>query len=603
MGAQLDNDTLDTLIAQAIAAGLSEAERRSLLLARLAPEVRASLQRFSRSSDQLRGDVYELNRLGLLDAWLLAARQLAPGFEAGANPSVGPAASPATDRAQPDRAQPDPASGAVAAEGWSVLVVNAANDKLLGSGVIIDPRLILTADHVVAKMERCAVRLKTDGEPFAATVAWRSVDLDVALLRTDAVIDPTARIVQRARVGIIPGDTYWQAYGYPALYAKNPSERLQQEGGRTHFWATGSTLPLALTIQGGPKGERALNGLSGAGVLVDDRVVAIITGFEAARQQARIDAVPLARFFADPRFRVAAGLSGASASNRRWLALRAMMLRVLGVPVVRQTFVAKLGGVAGDAEAVLNALLQQAAVDALRVFNHACAALGRTAPRHAADVRALMLALVPWVADLRALREAQMAALHAGECCFDLPCRNGLLIDALMAGMGPRAMAAPDALRAGDGGPQLRLSSIAYAPVADADGSAAVDGVVRELAWVEGIDEDDKTPAQLLDAVLKRLQGVLEDPDDPLDQDSLVEEVEDLLQQAADRPDNPFHYYLFFDVQDANTVLAQNRQALRKALPGLWLVRSTSRYKAERRMVKDLKDAAAALQKAMPTDD
>ena len=598
--AKLDSDALNALITSAIVARLHERERRSLLLARIPQAVQANLQDFSRSGDQLRGDVVRLNELELLDAWISAARQLSPGFE------TGPASPPPTAAnvaALSNTSVHSSSAGAVATEDWSVLVVDSANTRLRGSGVIVGSRHILTAKHVVTGSDRCGVRLTTAGVAHPATVTWRSADLDVALLLTEKPIDLGASIGKRTRVGFIQGDVNWRAYGYPALYAKTPSEELQQEGGRTHFWSVGSTLPLALRTVDGPKGEGALNGLSGAGVLVDDRVVAIITMFEKARRQDRINAVPLARFFTDPGFRAAAGLPTGPASDERWQELRASMLRVLGISIIRKAFVAQLGVALNDPEAVLNELLQRPAAEVVRWLNVVITDLSRRAPQHAADLRALMLALVPWLTDLRALRESQHEALHSGECCFDLPCRNGLFIEALMAGMNPRAMASPDALLAGDGGPQLKLSSISYAPVADADGSAAVDGVVREIAWHEGIDEEGKTRPQLLDAVLKHLTRLLEDPDDPLDASNLVEEVEDLLQYATERPEDAFHYYLFFDAQDGETVLAENRQALRDALPSLWLVRSTTRHEAERKMVKHLKNAAVELQKAMPSDD
>lgn len=490
-------------------------------------------------------------------------------------------------------------------ESWTALVVDKDDKHWRGSGVVVGPRHVLTALHVLKGEARCRVRLQTDGEGYPACVAWRSADLDVALLVTDDVVDAAAQITSRCRPGYISGDVQWHAYGYPGLYAEKPTRQRQQEGGRTLFWAPGSDLPLALTIPGGPKGERALNGLSGAGVLIDHRVAAIVLEFENARKQERIDAVPLSRFFGDPGFRAAAGLPTTANTDARWQRMRMSMLLVLANDSVHRAFATRLDPPPTNAVALLNTLLQRPALEVAQMLNHVVAELIGTARDHALRLRVLLLALVPCLLDQQELRDAQREALQSGECCFELPCRNVVMIEALMASLSPRAMCSPDAVLAGDGGPLLKLASVAYAPVADVDGSAVVDGVARQIAWLEGIDEHGKSQPELLDAVTRHLQALLEKTHGPLDTAYLVEEVEDLLQFTAERPDDGFHYYLHFDALDAAhaALWADKRQALRTALPGLWLVRSTDRHKSERRLVAHLKDAAFTLQKAMPSDD
>ena len=554
---KLDVDALDAIVTKAIGTDLIEPERRRLLLARIPAGVRASLPRLSRPDDQLRSDVLQLNELGWIEAWLTEAKKLSHVFA----PAAPTPMQVAAVAASPNAPRPVARVEQITTESWSVLVVDEANTRLCGSGVIVGSRHILTAKHVVTGFDRCRVRLTTAGVAHPATVTWRSPDLDVALLITDDIIDSEASITVRTQDGPIAGDVYWQAYGYPALYAKTPSESLQQEGGRTHAWAAGSVLPLTLTIQGGPKGERALNGLSGAGVLIGGRVVAIITAFEKARQQERIDAIPLARFFGAADFRKAVGLpmfsDGAEQERRAWL------------KKLRAEYETQTKGLSWPDFASIQTETADAIANRLK-------ALAKADVDRAVDLCELVLPLADDWADFHV---EQRACLEAGNANLHAPDERPMLRDAFVARLDNRRAQLGKAPEAWLGGlsktPKGKVRARLAKPVsADAPyfADVAAEEVPRHLArWLVGD------------------LGALSDAD-------LFREALDLLNELRSGDDDERHSpYVDMDHAAMPEVVA----AIRRRFPKLWLVCARNLPKGVRRRAVTLK----RLQTIQPPED
>lgn len=156
-----------------------------------------------------------------------------------------------------------------------------------GSGYVIGPERVLTAAHVLQSAERCAVSL-----PDAAAGGIEATWLDGDLVAADVDLDLAVIAVQglaagmpRMRWGELVGDqeVHWHAAGFPLATRDD-------EHGRQVEWAWGDLNPqteagtqrLGLTVRSrdaADTGTKASNwgGLSGAAIIVERRIVGVVT--------------------------------------------------------------------------------------------------------------------------------------------------------------------------------------------------------------------------------------------------------------------------------------------------------------------------------------
>jgi len=170
--------------------------------------------------------------------------------------------------------------------------------KPLGSGTLIGPRHVLTANHVL-KGEPLAFRL--EGYDFVSVnVVWRNPDLDVALLVADQEIRGYAN--PQWLTDISDRDR-WSAWGYPKTTNQNSSTDEQVAMG----WAAPCPphqTALVLTVDAPPQ---VWAGMSGAGVWIGGKLAGVIIEALEGFSGKQLQATPVAQFVDDLEFRLALG--------------------------------------------------------------------------------------------------------------------------------------------------------------------------------------------------------------------------------------------------------------------------------------------------------
>lgn len=165
--------------------------------------------------------------------------------------------------------------------------------SLIGSGVVIGERLVLTALHNVRELDEDAlfVRTQPEAEPAQVTRVHPSDDPEV-----DAAVLEVARPlgVKPASIDGREIDVHepFSAWGFPEVREDKPSEDAEPFRGRTHLAERGAkTLHLDVSLPPG-----SWPGASGAGVCVRRRVVAVVRGAHDGWNNGRITATPVSCF-------------------------------------------------------------------------------------------------------------------------------------------------------------------------------------------------------------------------------------------------------------------------------------------------------------------
>ena len=185
----------------------------------------------------------------------------------------------------------------------------------VGSGYLIGNGLVLTARHVVADAsDRCVVRTLEDKHWVAATVVWESADSDAALLR---ITDSVAGGVTPVRLGRLVGDVRVPCTAIGFLSAElqhgevGGAQRVERVIGEIdHVSREKPGIPeplMRMYLQGAAPAPReggrgSWEGMSGAGVVCGELLVAIVAFGRAGFGGDRLSAIPLAELAAAPGF-------------------------------------------------------------------------------------------------------------------------------------------------------------------------------------------------------------------------------------------------------------------------------------------------------------
>lgn len=200
---------------------------------------------------------------------------------------------------------------------WKRVVrINATTElvKSTGTGFLIGPDRVLTAEHVVlAEVEEAKLEIRFDGQRGAAAdvdaeVVWRSssdpdrqpFDLDVAVIRLGKALPAFETETPQWRFGADGHRHDWLGAGFP--------KKLQLDGkvvglaGRTYTLQEGVRLELG--VEDPPEDQSYWKGASGTAVLVDGRIVAVVTDASLGAT-GRLYATPLGLLASTPAFREA----------------------------------------------------------------------------------------------------------------------------------------------------------------------------------------------------------------------------------------------------------------------------------------------------------
>ncbi|KUN93213.1 NACHT domain-containing protein [Streptomyces caeruleatus] len=183
-----------------------------------------------------------------------------------------------------------------------------------GSGVLLAPNLVLTAQHVVGAGEHVEVIHPSKRHPVPCFVTWADETLDAAVLLADSeVIDPElSGPLGQIRVGGVGTGAplpHCQIVGFPEIQRYGePAEDLEYD----QFRAT--VLPLAgrmrdllvceLDVSGAEErgsGASPLAGLSGAPVFAGAVLLGVVRQVPRGRSHLRIEAVPITTVLAEAR--------------------------------------------------------------------------------------------------------------------------------------------------------------------------------------------------------------------------------------------------------------------------------------------------------------
>lgn len=197
-----------------------------------------------------------------------------------------------------------------------VVRIESESGAILGTGVVVQPRRVLTAAHVVA--EFCArplqVRSWRDQAQARAARCMPScydAELDIALLELQEDVEDQPR--QSLPISLRPPQrkSEWESRGFPKLRVGN------QDQYREYFEASGhcesftdGALRLELTAEATPADSKGWMGYSGAPVFLGgDLHGVIVEVLDGVR--ARLFAVPCVRFLENSALREALALGSA----------------------------------------------------------------------------------------------------------------------------------------------------------------------------------------------------------------------------------------------------------------------------------------------------
>jgi hypothetical protein len=138
--------------------------------------------------------------------------------------------------------------------------------KVVGSGVVVRGRVVLTAAHVVRDRDELGVRL-AGGVDVSVVAVSAPEGWDVAALVAEHG-QPFAGRSIRLNEDALPGQRAWEAWGCPTVTrGANRNEALVPLDGTTTTCAADHPS-LTLNLGNGPKDPKGLKGGSGAGACV-----------------------------------------------------------------------------------------------------------------------------------------------------------------------------------------------------------------------------------------------------------------------------------------------------------------------------------------------
>jgi len=190
--------------------------------------------------------------------------------------------------------------------------VAAEGEKFhLSTGVPLSSRYVLTAGHGVCGAEEAEVRFihdfRQDPKKWRkAKIVWKggTQKLDAALLELDP-IDDLVSFIYSDDLPNFSKD--WEGYGFPAANKISEGElegHRDSKGfyGKFMRWGNMKTGELDLTVEPKPEFPGQWAGISGAPVLIDDKVVGIIKSYQEDFGGRNLAAVAIRQLFKDDSF-------------------------------------------------------------------------------------------------------------------------------------------------------------------------------------------------------------------------------------------------------------------------------------------------------------
>ena len=186
-------------------------------------------------------------------------------------------------------------------------------DVRVGTGYAIGPDLVLTADHVVRPQDEDAggprvLPIDPDRAPVPASLVWpRSAEShDVALLRTERRVASDDLSAERVlAASALTESRSAETWGFPLVHRDGVGHDAGAEGFRGTLYAPTPGKPQALEVTGPPD---VWDGMSGAPVLVDGRLHAVVCERTRGFSGTRLRTTPVSAFVADPELRALIGL-------------------------------------------------------------------------------------------------------------------------------------------------------------------------------------------------------------------------------------------------------------------------------------------------------
>lgn len=388
----------------------------------------------------------------------------------------------------------------------------AGEIKLIGSGALVASERVLTARHVVLdktgapKPSLVVKREQTNAwETNAwedATVLWSGdAALDLAVLDCKPM-----KLVQGHPLTLFDGHTIadqtpWHARGFPMVSDEPTQRALESLNGSTHaFWA--HEKELRLNVLSPPA---VCKGLSGAAVIVRDRVVGVVRAVPdpASWDRKLLEATPIAVALGQPKFLDAMGVRPGHDLLRERVerVVDKVADKLAERPEVMKKIVRKLCDVATppDAQSVARVLVEKplarTVAKALNDLDEDFEEDGK--PADCDVIRELFWLLLRFAVDWQPLQ-----ALHCGTFADDsatrgvpvsveLPYNTMTVSEVILAGLDDRM---PRFKRVGEKSPllgatMLRVPATESAPFFKMGGRRMAGEVVKHLAMEFGDDD------------------------------------------------------------------------------------------------------------------
>jgi hypothetical protein len=194
-----------------------------------------------------------------------------------------------------------------------------------GSGYRIGGRLVLTASHVLTGSvdNACTVRARDDVGEVEALVVWKASGADVALVQLPETVPECHPVVfgRLPAAGQIAAIIPFELYGWPQ-WARTTRQGERSKAGGRHIRGTiylADTSPEGLLVVEPERGPEAPDprargsewtGISGAAVVCNGLVVAVLHHHQNPRRAASLEAELLSKVYADPAWRGLLGQHG-----------------------------------------------------------------------------------------------------------------------------------------------------------------------------------------------------------------------------------------------------------------------------------------------------
>lgn len=409
-----------------------------------------------------------------------------------------------------------------------------------GTGYLVGPGKVLTAEHVIRGAEKIELQFEGEAKPRQARRCWplEKADLDAAVLVFEEAQAACTAVVPLAETPL-EKTTRWESRGWArAVHRVHPvhevhavhDELVGLKGEVFSF--TAAARKIELTVEAPPREMEDWKGISGAPVFLGGRLAGIIVQAEPPFEGRRLKAVPLHLLLQAQGFREALGLGDAAAqpspllhvARRRLEGSLAACAAIAQVAARRNLAGWQALGSAG-AVALVEQLYERTRVaDVLLVLNEAHRRLSQGDLGAAAAIEAVLEHLVPL---LYHRGVAHALPREPGGALVRLPVRTPTLVELAMAGRENRpARFLPAANERDFPRPLAQLPTPPEVGI-DPSGAASLAAFINHLANLYFDEQDrrelsthqapgEKELAQRAALLDGQLRWMAEEGDDPL---------------------------------------------------------------------------------------